>query len=327
MVCSSPTRKYPTNIRINSNPYIMKNSNNDNNNFEDTDGKASPDVAVAVNRYLEYKFQKAGEKSPFIRRIEKHLIPMAKHFSGRTVIAITADELNEWWTMHWGHLGGRARSGIRSSLVGFWKWCVLEKIHPKEITPAEQIPTISTEKSERRILTPDEFISLAIAAPQQHRASIVLQAFCGLRSVEVAPSIRNGMKRSCSRGIHGEDIDWVNNQIRMSNVVSKSGFPRIIPLTPTARAWLAWAGVHPGQSGPICKKNLAELREFRTGWPKGALRYSYGFYRYAIIRSLLQVAEEMGSSVTILQNHCHNPRFTAEGEAWFALRPPEEIQP
>jgi integrase len=185
----------------------------------------------------------------------------------------------------------------------------------------------SNNDKNRFVLTPEEFMSLAIAVPPQHRASIVLQAFCGLRSVEAIPSIGNGMKGSSRRGIHGEDIDWVNNQIRMSNVVSKSGYPRIIPLTPTARAWLAWAGVHPGQIGPVYGKNLAEVREFRTGWPKDALRYSYGCYQIAIMRSLPQVAEEMGSSETMLENYYDNSKSREEGEAWFALRPPEEIQP
>lgn len=69
-------------------------------------------------------------------------------------------------------------------------------------------------------------------------------------------------------------------------------------------------------------KRLGEL-VFETGWPKDALRHSYGSYRNAVIRSLSQVAEEMGSSEDMLRKHYHNPRSKAEGEAWFNLRPPE----
>ncbi|MFN5870712.1 MAG: hypothetical protein ACK46A_15460, partial [Akkermansiaceae bacterium] len=50
----------------------------------------------------------------------------------------------------------------------------------------------------------------------------------------------------------------------------------------------------------------------------------YGSYRNAIVRSLDQVAEEMGSSEAMLRKHYHNPRSRSEGEAWFDLRPPQE---
>ena len=40
-----------------------------------------------------------------------------------------------------------------------------------------------------------------------------------------------------------------------------------------------------------------------------------------LIRNLHQVAEEMGTSVKMLNKHYHNPKALEEGEAWFALRP------
>ena len=43
--------------------------------------------------------------------------------------------------------------------------------------------------------------------------------------------------------------------------------------------------------------------------------------RNAVLRNLPQVAEEMGTSETMLRRHYHNPRTTEEGTAWFNLRP------
>ncbi len=142
-------------------------------------------------------------------------------------------------------------------------------------------------------------------------------------------SNRKGMSKKSKRGILREEIDWDDCVIRIPAQVSKTGFPRIVPLLPCARAWLEWAGVHPGQTGPVRPVNLVEAGEtlrlgsvvFKTGWPQDALRHSYGSYRNAIVRSLPQVAEEMGSSVSMLKRHYHNPRSQSEGEAWFALRP------
>lgn len=60
---------------------------------------------------------------------------------------------------------------------------------------------------------------------------------------------------------------------------------------------------------------------FKTGWPQDVLRHSYGTFRNAVVRNLPQVAEEMGTSVAMLNRHYHNPKPTEEGTAWFALRP------
>lgn len=57
------------------------------------------------------------------------------------------------------------------------------------------------------------------------------------------------------------------------------------------------------------------------GWPKDVLRHTYASYRNATLRNLAALAEEMGTSVRILEKHYHNPRAEAEGQQWFALRP------
>ncbi len=71
-----------------------------------------------------------------------------------------------------------------------------------------------------------------------------------------------------------------------------------------------WDGIHP-----------TGKEVFKTGWPQDSLRHSYGSFRNALIRNLPQVAEEMGTSETILRCHYHNPITLKEGEEWFALRP------
>ena len=38
-----------------------------------------------------------------------------------------------------------------------------------------------------------------------------------------------------------------------------------------------------------------------------------------MIRALPQVAEEMGTSETMLKQHYHNPKTKEEGEAWFGM--------
>lgn len=292
--------------------------------------KKASEIVETVDRFLAWKIKEAGEKTPHIGNLGGHLKPTAQHFVGKTVVDVTTEELQSWWEEKWGHLGWKTRKDSRSNLIGFWKWCVLQSLYPKDqVTPAECLPPVSAEKLNRRILIPNEFLALAKAIHPQYRGAIVLQAFCGMRPEETAPPTKEGAKKKNKRGIWAEELDWNDNCIRIPAEVSKTGFPRITPLLPAARAWLEWAGVHPGSTGPVCESNLAEYGEtlrlgkdvFKTGWPQDALRHSYGSYRNAIIRNLPQVAEEMGTSESMLKKHYHNPRSKEEGEAWFALRP------
>jgi hypothetical protein len=81
------------------------------------------------------------------------------------------------------------------------------------------------------------------------------------------------------------------------------------------------------EASPVHDKTLLMLgkKVFGGAWPKDCLRHSYGSYRNAIVRSLPQVAEEMGTSVDMLHRHYHNPRPAEEGEKWFELLP-EDMQ-
>lgn len=289
----------------------------------------SVEVTECVTRFLQFKIDEAGERTPNIRNLQGHLDPMAQHFSGKAVVDISAEDLTEWWKSKWGGKSTKTRKASRGSMVAFWSWCVTMTFYPKDVvSPAHRIPNVKLEKGKRRVLTPEEFLALAAAIKPEFRGSIVLQAFCGMRPEEVAPPSREGMSKKSKRGILREEIDWKYNVIRIPEEVSKIDFPRIVPILPGVEEWLEWAGIRPGQTGPICE-NLVTAGEtlrlgkevFKSGWPQDALRHSFGSYRNAVIRSLDQVADEMGNSVGTLKRHYHNPKAKEEGEAWFAMRP------
>ena len=188
------------------------------------------------------------------------------------------------------------------------------------------IPPVKQEKWDRRVLTPDEFLKLAAAVQPRFRASIVLQALCGFRPKEVAPLVFKGMHRNEKRGISHEDFDWEHNAIRVPAYLAKTRYSRIVPILPGVTEWLEWAGVRPGQTGPVCG-NMGIAGEttrlghavFKARWSENTMRLSYIYYRYAVIRSLDQVAVEIGSSVAMLMKNIPRPR--EEGEAWFNMRP------
>jgi len=288
----------------------------------------SCEVGAAVAQFLAFKIHKAGEETPHLSKVRGVLEGMAEAFAGTTVADIHRPELAEWWAARCKSAGSKRQNDIRANLVMFWLWCQSEEIIPKSsVTAAERLPTSAVEHTDPTIYTPAGFLRLARAAAPEDRPSIVLGAFAGLRPEECAPG---GDKKKRKRGLRGEEIDWTFGVIRLPKEVSKGGKrARIIPMSEALKVWLEWAGVTSKTTGPVCPRNLSDSGETRRlglavfggEWPHDALRHSYGTYRNAILRSLQQVAEEMGTSEKMLHAHYHNPRAANEGAAWFDLRP------
>jgi len=273
------------------------------------------------------KISKAGEETPHLATARGVLEACATHFQGRNVSDIHQPDLAEWFATRTAKLGWKRKKDIRGTLVAFWRWSQREGIAGVDaITAAERIPEIGGQHGERAILTPNQFHSLAASIAIEFRPWLVLGCFAGLRPEEIAPGVS---KKSTKRGIYCEEIDFQFSVIRIAPEVSKVGFPRVIPMSDAARAWLEWADIRPGMTGPVCLDNPTRTKElarlgksiFTGPWPKDICRHSYGSYRNAQIRSLAQVAEEMGTSVAMLQRHYHNPQPEEVGNQWFAMRP------
>jgi len=293
--------------------------------------KKSDDIGAAVSRFLSGKVSAAGEESPYIATVRNNLETMAAHFAGKSVADIQLPELAAWLDQRAEGRGWKLKSDVRGYLVEFWRWCQIEGLAGREpVTVAARLPRIGKEEMERRVLTPEELQTLLANVGVEWRAWVVLGAFAGMRPEEIVP--HPNKKKRAKRGLLCEEIDWDFNVIRLPACVSKVDYPRNIPISAALKAGLKWAGIRPGMTGPVVLRNPSREQElarlgkvvFETGWPKDALRHSYGSYRNAIVRSLEQVSQEMGTSVSMLQRHYHNPKAEAEGEKWFAVRFPLE---
>lgn len=291
--------------------------------------RKSAEIVASVARFMDWKVASAGEETRHLGNVRRDLAAMAKSFAGRSIVDISPDDLRAWWSQRVAGRADKTRNEVRGNLVAFWNWAVWDGIHPKEVTAAEKLPRVELSLGERRVLTPAELLAVLAEVAPEWRAWVVLGAFCGLRPEEIAPPRKKGASKKGKRGIRCEEIDWQFKTIRLPAEVSKVAAPRHVPLCEAAMQWLEWAGIRPGMTGAVCLRNPSEEEEtvrlgkvvFQTGWPQDALRHSYGSFRNALLRNLPQVAEEMGTSETMLRRHYHNPRTLEEGEAWFSLRP------
>jgi integrase len=236
------------------------------------------------------------------------------------VADVTTDALREFLADRCEGCGEARTKQVRGTLVQFFRWCRKQGMVPADaVTVADRLPGISVPAGSRTVLTREQFEECLALVPAHHLAWFLLGAWAGLRPEEAAPSATK--LRDGRRGVSWEDVDWEFNVIRISPETAKVDRPRIVPLHPCLRdaLWpLRGVGAICGVS-PARDKTLVMLgkKVFKTGWPADCLRHSYGSYRNAIVRSLPQVAEEMGTSVDMLHRHYHNPRPAAEGEAWF----------
>ena len=291
--------------------------------------KVSSEISESVGRFLQWKEAAAGEVTPYLRHVNRVLKAMGEHFQGKAVADVHLPELAAWLAARGEGRGWKVRRDERAYVVELWKWFQREGIAGRApVTVAERLPAVAREEVGRRVLSPDELVKLLETVAAPWRAWVVLGAFAGMRPQEICPAAE---KRRGKRGLHCEEIDFQFGVIRLPACVSKGGKrARIIPISPALRAGLEWAGITPGRVGAVVSADPVKAGELRRlgrevfgkeGWPQDALRHSYGSYRNAIVRSLEQVAEEMGTSVPMLHRHYHNPKSEAEGVEWFAVRP------
>jgi integrase len=287
----------------------------------------SVEVGEAVRRFVAWKVVEAGEETPHLTTVRKALEGMAESFVGRSVASIEGGELARWWEERGKDCGAKRRKDLRAAAVAFWKWAKREGVVGDGVTVAERLPTPKVAAGKRVVLSAKELLAVLAEVRREWRAWVVLGAFCGLRPEEICPAVT---KREAKRGLRCEEIDWEFGVVRVAAEVSKVNRPRIVPLCEAGKVWLRWAGIEPGMSGPVCLRNPAlwqeSLRIAKVVWPDGkwpqdALRHSFGSYRNAVLRNLGQVAEEMGTSETMLHRHYHNPRTKEEGVEWFSVRP------
>lgn len=287
----------------------------------------SAEIAAATAAFIAHKTAEAGELTPHLAAVSSTLTHLADSFPGRRVSEIHLPELAAWWTARGHGKASKTRRDIRAQLVTFWRWSLRQGIAGSDpVTVAERLPAVKVETGEKRVLTLAELKSILTHIEPEFRAWAILGGFGGLRPDEIAPGTA---KKKAKRGLHCEEIDWQFKVIRLPAVVSKTGRPRIIPMSDALIAGLKWAGIGPGMTGPTTLANPSQTHQlarlgrdlFAGTWPKDALRHSFGSYRNAILRNLDQVAEEMGNSVAMLHRHYHNPQPAQLGTEWFALLP------
>ncbi len=261
-------------------------------------------VSDAVEQYLASKEGSAG----YLRTLSIFLRQFSKSFC-LDVKDVTADDVQAW-------LDADKRSTKTVQMVSgyiktFLQWCEaqgwresgaldwkVEKYVPDEVT----------------IYSVDEMREILRLWPKDSLACVVIQAFAGLRSSEVAR------------------LDW--QDVRESGIVvravhSKTKRRRIAPMLPVLKQWLEFIGWP--EKGPVCPVDDSSVGTYyrkiadKVGvqWKKNGLRHSWCSYRLAATGQAARTALEAGHTVTIQSGNYDAVVASEAGRRWFEIAPPE----
>jgi integrase len=193
---------------------------------------------------------------------------------------------------------------------------------PDRTTEPEKVDRITKIPGKPNVLTPDEMQTLINNVRPQFFPWLVIAAFAGIRSEEIAPD-----PKSKKSPLAWEDFDWKHRVIivRQETSKTKEQGGREVPLLPNLAEWLA---PYRNAKGPVMgdaeqpsKAETARLGQFIGGWKHNALRDSFCSYRARITQNVPQVSYEMGSSVGLVKCSYHRRQPIRAARQWFNIRP------
>lgn len=219
-------------------------------------------------------------------------------------------------------VGLRRRDNVRDAIVRLSRFARRRGyLAEDKISPAEKIETVSTG-GEVTTYTPSLLATLIEHVPHEWRPWMAIAAFAGMRTSEIFR-------------LQWSDVKWGHKVIAVRRSVAKKvRVARMVPMTDMLVAWLApWREAQGPLYRPEPSWRALENRHERainaieraTGiqWEANALRHSFGSHRLALVKSIDQVALEMGNSPAKVREHYHDPKTEGEAKAYFGILPPE----
>lgn len=261
----------------------------------------SPVVAVAVQKYLAHLASRRVQETRMIKSdLDKFAEAHRCKMSEVTVEQVAAylEQLG---------VGPRRYNNVRTTLVSLFRWARTTGLLPDGMTAPERTHTKVLPKTPVAIYTPKQFYDLLATAPKEWRLGLAIGGLAGLRSEEIA-------------GLRWEDIKLSRKLIEVRAEICKTGKRRLVPIVPAlAKVIKASAPCAHKMVTPRERIDNVAKRIRRAGglWVKNGLRHSFGSYRTAAVKSVGQVALEMGNSEAMVRKHYLEIVDAKAARQWF----------
>jgi integrase len=258
-------------------------------------------VAEALQEMLEQKTKENVAKAS-LGRLKASVSRLGKAFPGCVGAISGADMLT--YLERYTH--PKTRNNNRGDITTFLLWCRSKQYLPagKDVA-THNVKCAKVRRGVPGIVTVDQMKNLLEAADYSMIPFIAICGFAGIRPAEA------------KRLEWQKDIFWEDRVIRISELVSKTRLQRLVPMTDNLVEWLQPFRSCQGviaiwENTTQVMTRLAKTVGFP--WIQNCLRHSYASYRYPVVKSLDQLADEMGNSVDKL-----NKNYVARGLSPIAV--------
>jgi site-specific recombinase XerD len=275
-------------------------------------------VADAVEAFKAYKATRVGPRHK--AALKSDLKRFAVVFGDHPVDSVTSAEIEAWLgSLRSARSDGQAispqtRNKLRKILKALFGYA---SASAQSWCPRNPLSDIAPEKvklAEPKAYTPAEtaaILNAALAMKSPLLPELALGFFAGLRPTETML-------------IDLSAIRFDAEEFRVP-AGTKTG-PRIAPLTPSCKAWLAAQTRRTGAACPLTRKahslemqavlKAAGVRSIYDG-----RRHSFITYRTAEKRDVARVADECGNSPNIIKKHYRQLVTSEAAKEFFAIRP------
>ena len=282
--------------------------------------KAAANVSVTLaDACMSFLAIKQTKSSRHVRSLRSDLELFQEFISpSQPIGAITALDIQRFLDSR--EVGDRRKFNLRVAIVSLFRWARRMSYLPDRTTEAEKVEPIQKVPGHPNVLTPDQMRVLLDNVRPQFFPWLVIGAFAGIRSEEIAPD-----PKSKKSPLAWEDFDWRHKAIIVRAETSKTREERETPIPPNLAEWLApyrnAKGAVIGDAEQPSKAETARLGQFIGGWKHNALRDSFCSYRARITQNVPQVSYEMGNSISMVKRSYHRRQPIRAARQWFNIRP------
>jgi integrase len=256
----------------------------------------------------------SGVSDTYVKGLRCYFRSLKQQFGPCLIADVTTQQLDQVLLSI--KVGVVTKNNIRRTLVTLFKWARDQGyLQPDRKTVAERAMTFTEPGTAPAIFTPEELTRIIAVCPENLLPHIVIGAFAGIRSAEIAR-------------LEWADVLWEQGYIEIKARKAKTKARRLVPLLPNLRAWLE---PHRGRTGLICHLPNTPVRlnyvgeKAGFGWRQNALRHSFASYRLAQVQDAAKVSLEMGNSPEKLFRHYRELVTPAAAETWFSIFPTPRI--
>ena len=286
---------------------------------------ASRTVTEAVQEFIADRGS-AGCSGIHLRDLSIRLGQFSRAFE-MPLGAVTAPLVQQWVyglmnTVTGRPASNRTKENMLRQVCSLFNHARRMKYVPAELAfEIADIPAPKKQHTEIGIYTANQISAMLAAADDEIVAPLAIAAFTGLRLAELAK-------------LDWRDVRLGEGLIVVEAAKAKTAARRIVPISANLAAWLAryarpFGPLNPSQEDAAAVGDLLGKR-FQTAaaragveWKRNGLRHSFISFRVAALKDVPAVALESGNSPAVIFQNYRALATEAEGQAWFAVRPPQ----